>query len=246
MLKYLKIAAHILLMKTIELLEELRKRPLFTVNDIARLLRKNEAYVKVAAYRLKKRGLIRSVERGKYTVHDDPVLFASYIATPSYISFWTALRMHNMTEQMPSDVMIAVRKSKNEIAFSGRRITFTKTGHFWGYSKMRYMGFDIFVAEKEKAIIDCLLAKNTPFDEAAKAILDGEYDAEKLIGYARKTGNSSLAKRIGYLLEKCRADASGLLDLADSNYVPLDWSAGTKGYRDARWKILVNKRLDDL
>lgn len=233
-------------MKTIELLAELRKQPLFTINDLARLLKKDENYIKLVAYRLEKRGLVKRVERGKYTVHDDPMIFASFIAAPSYISFWTALRFYNMTEQLPSGVMIASARFKKEILFGNQRITFTKTSNFWGYAKMRYRDFDIFIAEKEKAIIDCMLAKNVPFDEAAKAILDGEYDYEKLIEYTQKTENSSLAKRIGYLIEKRRLDASRLMDIVDNNYISLDWSGGEKGIKDARWKVIVNTKLDEL
>ena len=233
-------------MKAIELLEELRKMPMFTINDLSKLLRKDEKYVRVAAYRLKNKSLINRIERGKYTVYDDPVVFASSIAAPSYISFWTALRIYNLTEQLPTEVMVAVPKPRKEILFGSQRITFTKIRHLWGYIKMRYRDFDIMIAEKEKAVIDCMLSKNVPFDEAAKAVLSGELDYEKLMEYARKTENGSLAKRIGFLIEKQGRDASSLLDLIDSNYITLDWSFEKKGRKDFRWKVIINAKLDQI
>lgn len=233
-------------MKTVELLEELRKKPLFTINDLARLLRKGGQYVRLVAYRLKKRGLVKRIERGKYTVHDDPVIFASFIVTPSYISFWTALRIYNMTEQLPSGVMVAATKPKKDVEFGSQKITFTKISEFWGYKKMRYGSFDIFIAEPEKAVVDSMIAKNVPFDEAAKSILEGEYDHERLIEYAIKTGTSSLAKRVGYILEKRNVNANRLLGMADRNYIPLDWSIAVKGRKDPRWKVIVNTELDDI
>ena len=66
-------------MKTIELLQKLRAMPVFTVNDLSRILGKSDKYVKVVAYRLCKQGLVKRIERGKYTVYDDAVEIASYI-----------------------------------------------------------------------------------------------------------------------------------------------------------------------
>ncbi len=233
-------------MKTIELLGMLRTRPVFTINDLSRILRKSDSYVKVVAYRLDRRGLIKRIERGKYTVRDDAVEIASYLTAPSYISFWTALRVYNMTEQLPSGAMVAVAKPKKEIIFNGEKISFTKISQFWGYTKIRYRDSDILIAEKEKAVIDCMLSKNTPFDEAAKAILSGDLDYEKLAAYTKKTGSNSLAKRIGFLMEKHGMDASALLDMADSNYILLDWSSKRKGRKDFRWKVIINTRLDQV
>ncbi len=233
-------------MKAVELLEDFRKMPMFTINELSRMLRKDEKYVRTAAYRLESNGLIKRVERGKYTVYDDPLMFASCITVPSYISFWTALRIYNLTEQLPGGAMVAVTKPKKEIEFNGERITFTKTRHFWGYTKMRYRDFDIMIAEKEKSVIDCMLSKNTPFDEAAKAVMGGELDYEKLIEYVRKTGNGSLAKRIGFLIEKHGRDAGALLGIIDSNYIPLNWSLKSEGRKDFRWKIVMNTVLDDI
>lgn len=233
-------------MKTIELLEIMRKRPIFTINDLSRILRKSGNYVKVVVYRLRKQGIIKRIERGKYTVHDETIEIASYLATPSYISFWTALRIYNLTEQLPFGAMVAVPKPKKEILFNGEKIIFTKLSQFWGYTKMRYRDFDIFVAEKEKAVIDCMLAKNTPFDEAAKAVMNGDMDYEKLIEYVKRTKNRSLAKRIGFLIEKHGKDASALLDMLDSNYIPLNWSLKSEGRKDFRWKIVMNTVLDEI
>ncbi|MBI4181845.1 MAG: hypothetical protein HY520_02655 [Candidatus Aenigmarchaeota archaeon] len=227
-------------MKAVELLEKLRSLPVFTLGDLSRIVRKDERYVKVMAYRLGKRGLIRRVERGTYTVHTDPVEIASYLATPSYISFWTALRLYGLTEQLPRGIMVAVSKPKKRLAFQGERIEFTKVKHFWGYGKTRYRDFDIFLAEKEKAVIDCLLLKNTPFDEAAKAVLSGELDYGKLAAYAGKTANKALAKRIGFLVEKAGREAGMLLDMVDRNYIPLDWNLKRGGKKDFRWRLIVN------
>src|SRR3989344_4609957 len=114
-------------MKTIELLKILQAYPLFTENDISKILNKNPAYIKNLLYRIKKRNLIYQIERGKYTLYDDPILFASSIYTPSYISLWTAFRYYNLTEQLPKTIFIMVPKPRKSLKFQNTLIKFIKT-----------------------------------------------------------------------------------------------------------------------
>ncbi len=233
-------------MKKIELMRSLEELPLFTLNEFVRITGESPAYCRVRLSRLKREGLVFPVERGKYTAFDDPMVFASHIVVPSYISFWSALRFHNLTEQLPSDIMLASPRPKKDLEFRGTRIRFFKMREMWGYGKQRYRGFDIFVAEPEKAIVDSMLLKNTPFGETAKAVLSGELDAAKLVRYAIRTGSGALAKRLGFLMESAGLDARALQERLDSNYAPLDWAGAKKGKRVAGWRIIKNRELDDI
>ncbi len=234
------------IMKTIDMLKTIEKYPLITVNEFVKITGISPKYARTYLSRLKKDKRLFRIEKGKYTAHDDALIFSSYIIIPSYISFWTALRYHDITEQLPIDIMIAAPKPKNTIMSGKTRIRFFKTKHIWGYKKQRYMDFDIFVAEKEKSIIDSLMLKNVPFDEIAKAIATKEFDKKKLIEYAIKTKNKSLIKRIGYLMEHFSMDSGYLSNYLDNNYIPLDFSQKKTGKTDKKWKIIMNRRLDDI
>lgn len=233
-------------MKKIILVKSLEEYPLFTFNEFVRITGKSSEYARTYLYRLKKEGLIFRIEKGKYTVHDDPLIFSSGIAVPSYISFWTAIRFYGFTEQLPKDIMLASPKPKETITFRGTKIRFFKTKHIWGYKKERYGNFDIFVAEKEKCIIDSMLLKNTPFDEIAKAVMTRDFDEKKLAEYAIKTKNKSLIKRLGYMMESYGLNAEELAGHLDNNYVLLDWSGAKKGAKNKKWKIIENRRLHDI
>ncbi|MBM3199407.1 hypothetical protein FJZ53_00605 [Candidatus Woesearchaeota archaeon] len=234
-------------MKKIWVIKELEKHPLFTLNDFVRLAKKPPEYARTYLYRLQKEKLVFRVEKGKYTVFDNPLVFSSYITIPSYISFWTAIRYYNLTEQLPSDIMIATAKPKKSIDFRGIKIRFFKTKHMWGYGKQRYNGFDIFVADREKCVVDSMLIKNTPFDEVIKSIRQKGTDKKKLAEYAIKTGNKALMKRIGFTLRKIPDfNAEWLIKHLDNNYIPLDWDHNKKGKKDKEWKIIINRRLDDI
>jgi predicted transcriptional regulator of viral defense system len=226
-------------MKSVELLKELRNYPLFSENDLAKILQKKAEHVKTLLYRLRKQKLVFRVERGKYSAHDDPLIFSSYLYQPSYISLWTALRFYNLTEQLPRTVFVMVPKPKKAIRFMDRDIVFAKTKHFWGYQKERYDGFEIFMADREKAVIDCLISNKIPLDEVVKAIENTGLDVDKLVGYVLKIGGASLAKRAGYLLEESGYDSNPLLSLVDYNYVPLDPSLGKTGKKNKKWRLTI-------
>ncbi len=233
-------------MKKIEIIKILEKYPLFTFNEFVRIIKKTQKYARTYLYRLKKEHYIFQVERGKYTVFDDPMIMSSHIMVPSYISFWTAIRWHDLTEQLPADIMIAVSRSKKTIEFQGTKLRFFKIKHMYGYKKQRYRDFDIFIAEREKCIIDSLLLQNTPFDEIVKAIKTKNFDVKKLLEYAIKTGNKSLIKRLGYLMESFGIKVKKLVRYQDNNYILLDLNGIKEGEKNKKWKIIVNRRLDDI
>lgn len=227
-------------MKTIRLVEKLKELPIFTINDFAKILNKDSNYCKTYLYRLKKNKLIFSIEKGKYTSHDDPLIFASYITLPSYLTTLTALRIYNFTEQLPKDIFIASAKTKKTLNFNKTKIIFLKTKNIWGYKKEKYREFDIFLAEKEKSIIDSLLSKKTPFSEIIKAINSKDYNPEKLKQYALKTKNISLIKRLGYVLESTGIKAEDLRKKIDSNYIKLNPNSRKTNKKNKKWKLIIN------
>lgn len=228
-------------MKTIHLLEKLNKYPLFTENDIAKILNKGPKYIRTLLYRLSKQGIIKRIEKGKYTTHNDVMIFASYIITPSYLSLWTALRYYNMIQQQPYGIFVISPVPRKSIKFQNTEIIFRTTKHIFGYTKERYSDFDIFIAVPEKAIIDSLLFK-LPIGDIKNILENEELDLEKLSNYAKRTKNISLIKRLGYLMEKIKSNSYGLTPM-DNNYILLDYSDKKKGKKDNKWKLIINTKL---
>lgn len=224
----------------IELLKKLERYSLFTLKDLSKImLDKNPDYLKVFVKRLENREVIHKIERGKYTVHEDPMIFATKIYSPSYISLWTALRFYDMTEQLPRDIFVCVPKWRKEIKFFDTKIIFVQTKHMWGYKKTQYNGFEIFMAEKEKAVIDSLISKKIPFSEIIKGI--EQVNKKKLKDYARRTKNKNLIKRLGFLLEESGINCDDLKEEIDYNYIPLDPLMEMRGKKNKRWRVIVNR-----
>src|SRR3989338_1228522 len=99
---------------TERLLEQLKKYPLFDLIKVARKLKTSKGYLRLFIHRLKKKGVILSIEKDKYTLCKDPWVVASHMVWPNYISGWAALRYHNVTEQIPNTIEIVTSKKRRK------------------------------------------------------------------------------------------------------------------------------------
>jgi len=158
----------IIMVNRIQLLKELEKYPVFTSKTIADITGKEKKYANLILFRLKKTGEITMLERDKYTSHKELMVIATHMSWPSYISGWAALQYYHLTEQLPFciEVMTTRARKRRLLEFNFGRIKFIRTSskNMFGYKKEQYRGFEIFMAEKEKAIADCyafnLVSKN--------------------------------------------------------------------------------------
>ena len=228
-------------MKSFELIKKLEKYPLFTENDISKIVNKSPKYTRTLVHRLSKSGMIKKIERGKYTIYDDPMIFSSYIVTPSYLSLWTAFRYYNITQQQPFAIFVMSPVSRKSLIFNNTEIKFIKSKNIFGYKKKRYSDFDIFLADKEKTIIDALLF-HLDINNIYNSLGDKELNFEKLADYAKKTKNTSLVKRLGYLLERKNGNSSGLKG-KDNNYIKLDNNIKRNGKINHKWKLIINTKI---
>ena len=237
-------------MKKINLVKELEKYAVFNLKILKEIIEKDRHYAKLVIYRLKKEGLIFEIEKNKYSVNKNPLIVASNIIWPCYISFWTALRYYNLTEQLPHIISVITTRArkKMKIDYGNTKIIFTKTRqkHFFGYKKERYQDFDIFIAEKEKALLDSALFKKVSFSEIYGIIRDNvdDINIDLLLSYLIKIKNKALIKRFGFLLNKLNINKySRLKKFIDYKYIPLDYSLPPQGKKDRKWKVINNVEL---
>lgn len=164
--------------------------PVFTVRDLASLLNKKREYAYLQAYRWKKEKLIHEIEKGKYTSAEDPFLIASWVIWPSYVSGWAALHYYHLTEQLPFTIQIITtrRRNKKTVNYGSAKLEFTtvKSSFFCGFKKVVYQQHEIFIAEKEKALIDALGMKRMSLAEGIEIIKNNnrKINLKKLFSYA--------------------------------------------------------------
>ncbi|TBR08573.1 MAG: transcriptional regulator [Candidatus Nitrosotenuis sp.] len=194
------------------------EKSIFTTADAYKILKSTRDSVNTALYRLRKKGRVEKIERGKYLLipakagykgkwAEVPFVIANHLVKPYYIGFASALNYWGMTEQVPSVTFVVTTKRKENIKFGPltfKFVTITKK-RFFGTTEGK-IGNDSFnVSDKEKTIIDCLLHPEYcgGLDEVAKAIWeegDG-LDFLKLFNYARDIKVDVVTRRLLYLLE---------------------------------------------
>lgn len=237
-------------MKKIKLIRELEEYPVFDLKTVQTIIKKSRNYTKLVLSRLKKEGLIFKILKNKYTTCKEAFVVASNITWPCYLSFWTALRYYNLTEQLPTAIfVITTRAGKKEIIFNKTRIIFAKVkpNYFFGFTKEKYNSFDIFMADPEKAIIDSVLFRKISFSEISSIFKNNlnKINKKKFIGYLLRIKNKALIKRFGFLLDNFNLDISDKVKdyVCDYNYVPLDYAIEKKGKKNKKWKIIENVKL---
>jgi predicted transcriptional regulator of viral defense system len=239
-------------MKTIELLEKLKamEKPVFTIQDFSKILGKGQDYTRLYVHRLRQRGLIEDVERGKYAMPmTDPMEIATNMVFPSYVSFLSGLRFHNLTTQLPIMVTVACARQKKLIKKKTYSIKFVKlkSERMFGYSRMKYYDNKaVMVGEPEKVIVDCLfLPENCPVSETFDALAEGGFDMERLLKYAAGMKSSVVLKRLGYMLELRGIDVHDRLGcMLTPAYDLLNPFLPRRGERNAKWRLMINEKLE--
>lgn len=228
-------------MKAIELLDRLKAKPTFKIQDIERITYCDKSYAKQILDRLKKRNLIKQIRRNTYTTKDNIFVIASNIVYPSYISFWSASYFLGYTEQIVNTIQVATTRKARDIKFEGYEIKFIPLKHFFGYKKIQTNEGDVFIAENEKLLIDTFLKPNEcgNFDEIEKMFEGAEISEEKLINYLKKIGSQTIIKKVGFLLEKIKGIDISKSFKMDKNYVLLNPFSKDWKTINSRWRVKI-------
>ena len=138
-----------------KLREFLKSTPVANLQSISALIGdKNYAYV--AMNHLLKRGEVRRITRGYYTIHDDPSLLV-YCLKPAYIGLQDAMSFHNLWEQETSPIIITTRKVRRGIRkVMGHNVLVRRISneYFFGYEHHRHDSFSLPVSDVEKTFVD--------------------------------------------------------------------------------------------
>ncbi|MFQ5851859.1 MAG: hypothetical protein ACE5JU_14905 [Candidatus Binatia bacterium] len=235
-------------------------KPTFSVDEARRLFLKD--LPPQFLDRLERKGWIRRIKRGRFAViplssgearspqlHE--FLIAMELVSPAAIAYWSALNHHGMTEQIPRTVFVATEhhvqlSTKETLGFTFKIISVSPR-KFFGIVKDWINEQPFSVTDKEKTIIDGLdLPKYVGgVGEIAKALAQAweELDEAKLCQYARRIGNTAVAKRLGFLMEALGLGNPEALRKTVSlapGFSPLDPTLPRKGKHSRRWGLLIN------
>ena len=190
-------------------------------------------------------------ETGEYTEHE--FVIASHLADPMYISYWTALNFHGLTEQVPMTVVAATTEQVPDREIHGVTYGFVTltAAKFFGYDSVVVDAQQVNVASVEKTLVDCA---DHPehcggIGEPAKGVAAADLDQAMLTEYLLRLGNGAAIKRIVYLadlLDVELAQRDELVAAFTSGYSKLDPTRGDEGRYASDYRLLVNVPEDEI
>jgi predicted transcriptional regulator of viral defense system len=219
--------------------DQLRQFPYFTGKMLKAFLGKKHPAMTLTRW---KKDLI-VIEKGKYTLQTDPLSYATTLVTPSYCSYRSALSYYQLTNQIPIKIQVATKKYKRPL----QAIEFIQTKYMFGYTRVTRGDFDLFIAEKEKLLLDCLMhpvAGVMPSE--LSEVLKEPLNKEKLEKYLLRINDINLIKRAGFLLEKAGVDIYSAFKTKirqSKNYPRLTTLLPKTGNIDSKWRLDVNEEV---
>lgn len=185
-------------------------------------------------------------ERGEYTEHE--FVIASYLADPMYISYWSALNYHGLTEQVPTTVFAATTEQVPAREIHGVTYTFVTVteSKFFGFEPVAIDAHTVNIATVEKTLADCA---DHPEHcggilELAKGLANAtNLSDETLVKHLLQLGNGAAIKRIVYLADVLDIELAGREDLVEAfttGYSKLDPTQDDEGTHSGDYRLILN------
>jgi len=217
----------------------------------------SDSQITSAIWSLTKGKFLTRLEKGKYirsSFTDDKVI-ANFMAPDGGIAYWSALNLHGLTEQFANKLFIQTAMRKKNVFEGSRIFKFIKVPKekLFGYKTYGYGNHTYKMTDIEKTIIDCfdLPQYGGWYQETIKALNNAKLYQSKMIKYCKKMHNTSLLKRLGFLIEFLEIPKmQDFIDYAhneiDKNYSLLEIGGDKKGEYNSRWKLVLNIPKDEI
>jgi predicted transcriptional regulator of viral defense system len=153
-------------MKRTDALGDLRRlgRPIVETREAAVRLDVSVSRASHLLRSLESSGLVRRLRRGLWAIQPDvdPFVIPPFLTAPhpAYVSFWSALAWHGMTEQIPRQIFVASLDRTNRISTSVATFSVHHMSPevFGGYTGSERSGY---LATPEKAIFDTVYLRSS-------------------------------------------------------------------------------------
>lgn len=217
-----------------------------------------------------KRGLLMRLKEGLYHLVPYEINIANYMPdwhlisehlvndSDHYISYYSALQIHNLITQpsLKEQIVVAKQHRPSEIEINNISFQFIyhNKKHFFGFKKIWIDSFNkVQCSDLEKTIIDCLFKPNYAggIIEVAKAIFASKEKIQfnVLLEYVRRFESQAVIKRLGFILELLEIKSAiieQLQEMKTNSYVLLDTELPKTGKRLSRWRIQQNLETETI
>lgn len=200
-------------------------------------------------------GVALRIERGRYVLVDalgrmSPLAIGAYLVPAGYVSLWSAAFYYGFSTQDVETVSVitTVKKARLEVPEIGASFVFHKTTphRIFGWHEEPTDGVFARLADRERVLIDLLYFQGTrgvPRGPQIRAIWEAARSTVNpfvLVDYTRRLGSSTLARRVGYLMDELSlGPTDALLEwrARDRTAIPLFLGGASSAKGSARWGI---------
>lgn len=243
-------------------------KTLFSLEEAVKITGKNQIETSKFLSDLIERGVLARLKQGVYiilqmgqeaTQLSNWSIIARELAKPDnyYLSYYSAMRIHEMTTHPLFDVYISMSKRCRDRKISNftYHFIYSDPNHFWGHNALWIRQEKIYVSDIEKTILDGL--ERADLCGGIKEIIRGiwvkqkEIDWQKMSEYCEKFRTKAAVKRLGFILEQLDL-GSDILPLLSQiifnakDYILLDPNGSKEGKRLSRWKIRININIEEI
>jgi predicted transcriptional regulator of viral defense system len=223
-------------------------------------------FARKLAHTLQKKGWIQRVGRGRYLLNpvrhgpdalpdSDPIRVGSHLVRPYFFGFATAAELWGYLHQAGRVYYIAapVRTSVQPRHVARFRFVRVRPSQFFGLQQLSRRGSTVWVSDRERTVLDCVARPELSGGPGGVMQILSRAKVElswsRLSTYLRKSGNLSLARRVGFLAEWVRPSVplprtftAAWRPTPDDPWVPLGpvRTYGRTGPHDPRWHIVRN------
>jgi predicted transcriptional regulator of viral defense system len=185
---------------------------------------------------------------------EDPWLVAAHTFAPCYLAGWTACEHWGLTEQLFRDIVVVtnrlVRNREEEIQGTRYLLNVRRHGAFFGLRNVWRAQIAVPVSDPTRTVVDLLDSPALGGGIRSVGEILGNYfsgshrDDKLLIDYAKKLGNRTVFKRLGFLVEMLRVEAPVVIDACgkkqSSGVSLLDPAGPRSGRIISRWNLRLN------
>lgn len=216
----------------------------------------------VALHRLTRSGWLRQIRRGAYAVRSERgsvrvsalELVGALTRGPHLVTTGQALAIHRLSDQAFRELVVVVPHAQRPWSWLGVRVRYVRmpADQIWGGRPRRFDAqLETVVASPERAILDSLAHPRwgITISQVVEAIdrasrRDPEF-IDRLALAAARYGNTTLARRLGFLVERLRGpDAArafrALRGAAHGSAQLLTQAPATDAELDSRWRVSEN------
>jgi predicted transcriptional regulator of viral defense system len=230
---------------------------LFTTDIFNRLSLYSKSQLYTAINDLAGKGAIIKLEKGKYCTYgfSDAYAIGCFLANNSCISYWTAMNLHRLTEQIPNVIFVQTDKQKTSKLVYGVEYRFVRLQRdkIFGYKTQGYGNHSYLLSDVEKTIIDCfdIPQYSGGYPEIIKAFYKAKLNAERMIKYCKLLNNLSVIKRLAFLADLFeKENLKKFIDFAqkikNKKYNLFETNGETKGKTDKKYGLILNITKEEI